>query len=198
MTDPATEYDANEAAVTILALGSVMCDDMTADEAVVFARRTLVALNLEPWANGKHGGDCTKEPHSCARCHVEEAQATAALMYEHEPLDLARRLAAAEAQNESLRESVERLTRRLDLQEQDLNRSGFALGISATRRESLEHVIETREAERDAAVARANTLAEAAKAALFGIGHGQWCACDICNPLRNAVAALGEARDEQA
>lgn len=51
-----------------------------AEDALAWMRRYETALNEEPWVDGKHCGDCTKQPMSCARCFIESYEEKAAEM----------------------------------------------------------------------------------------------------------------------
>lgn len=55
-----------------------------AEDALAWMRRIEGSLEREPWANGKHSGDCTKTAHMCSRCFIEnyERQADALLASE--------------------------------------------------------------------------------------------------------------------
>lgn len=79
MNDP----DFRQAAILLSAVDAVLCDDMEVDKAVWFARRLATAVDSDPmWANGRHDGDCTKQPHSCIRCQIEAYEADAKKRYE--------------------------------------------------------------------------------------------------------------------
>lgn len=47
-------------------------DGRPAPQALEHYSGCFVAMDAEPWANGKHSGDCTKECHTCARCLCEK------------------------------------------------------------------------------------------------------------------------------
>ena len=49
-----------------------MWESKTAEEALAWMRRIESSLDEEPWANGKHSGDCTQTAHTCARCFIED------------------------------------------------------------------------------------------------------------------------------
>jgi hypothetical protein len=70
-----TNEEVRNAAICLLAADSALCDSMTPERAVAFIRGIEEAMNTEEcWANGRHEGDCTKKPFSCARCMFEEAE----------------------------------------------------------------------------------------------------------------------------
>jgi hypothetical protein len=78
-----TEPDFREAAIVLAAVDSILCDDMDAERAISFARRWFSAMDDDAeWANGRHSGDCTKQPHSCIRCQAEEYIAEARRRYD--------------------------------------------------------------------------------------------------------------------
>lgn len=53
-------------------LSLTLDDSRDADDALRFWRGIVDSLNHEPWRNGKHYGDCTKEAATCNRCYVEQ------------------------------------------------------------------------------------------------------------------------------
>lgn len=59
-------------------------EGMSVDEAEDFWLKWKRALLFEPYADGQHFGDCTKEPQTCMRCLVEDyyRQADEILQYE--------------------------------------------------------------------------------------------------------------------
>ena len=79
--DDLTAEEVRNAAICLLAADNALCDGMTPEEAVAFVRRQEAALDEEPWANGKHHGDCTKQPETCTRCMFEDAEKEARLRY---------------------------------------------------------------------------------------------------------------------
>ena len=48
-----------------------MFENSTAERSLAFMRQIESSLDNEPWANGKHSGDCTKTAHTCSRCFIE-------------------------------------------------------------------------------------------------------------------------------
>lgn len=73
MSEMPPEQNLHECAVLLAAADHTLCDDMTAEKAVEFARRSWHVMETDPlWANGRHDGDCTKHAHSCARCYCED------------------------------------------------------------------------------------------------------------------------------
>lgn len=82
-----TEDEVRETAVLLLATDLTLCDGMKAAEALAHVRGYYEAINDPegPWADGKHMGDCTKQPNTCIRCQVEEAEAEARRRFDDEP-----------------------------------------------------------------------------------------------------------------
>jgi hypothetical protein len=72
-----------EAALCLLAADALLADDArTAEAALSWTRRLEQALDEEPWADGKHSGDCTKTAHTCTRCVIEELEGEARARWE--------------------------------------------------------------------------------------------------------------------
>jgi hypothetical protein len=70
-TEP-TEREVRNTAICLLAADACLVDSLTPDEALAFAHRIVKAVDTDPiWADGRHEGDCTKTPMTCARCHLE-------------------------------------------------------------------------------------------------------------------------------
>lgn len=99
----------DDAALLLLAVDHVLGDDMSADDALAFARRHVAVMESEPtWANGRHEGDCTKTPMPCARCRWEQAQRDAVTLYEHDVSALVAAVREAEARAERAERALEK------------------------------------------------------------------------------------------
>lgn len=48
----------------------------------------VASLRKRPWVDGRHYGDCTGEPITCARCRVDDALADARLLLEENDEDI--------------------------------------------------------------------------------------------------------------
>lgn len=104
---PQDEPDFREAAIALLAVDAVLGDDMTCEQAVASARRQASALTDDPtWTDGKHGGDCTSQPHTCMRCVVEQAEQDARTLYEQDVHNLVRSLDRAQKKRAALERSL--------------------------------------------------------------------------------------------
>lgn len=77
-----TDAEVRNAALCVIALEECLADAMTPERAIAYARGIEAALDEEPWADGKHCGDCTKDAHTCARCLVEQAERDARRWWE--------------------------------------------------------------------------------------------------------------------
>jgi hypothetical protein len=62
---------AREAAMLLLA-SDYVDEHPDAESALAWARKVEHSLLREPWAEGKHSGDCTKTAYTCSRCMVED------------------------------------------------------------------------------------------------------------------------------
>ena len=82
MSDELTDEEVRNAAICLLAADAALCDCMDPEEAVSFIRRIEKSLDEEPWADGKHEGDCTKQPMTCIRCMIEGAEDEARKRFE--------------------------------------------------------------------------------------------------------------------
>lgn len=67
-----------ELALLLIAADSVAAGDCTgAEHGLAHAIRIEDSLETEPWAEGRHSGDCTKTAHTCNRCVIEKYEETA-------------------------------------------------------------------------------------------------------------------------
>lgn len=71
--DDITEIPYRDAAVLLIATDSVLWDNQAVEDAVAYAERIAASVDTDPmWANGRHDGDCTQQPQTCARCLLDE------------------------------------------------------------------------------------------------------------------------------
>jgi len=83
MTEYPTYKEIRETAVLLLAADIALCDSLAAENALEMARRIEKSVDEDPiWANGKHEGDCTKQPHTCSRCVLEDMEDRAREMWD--------------------------------------------------------------------------------------------------------------------
>lgn len=74
-TETQEEQVVHEVAILLIAADAVAGEDFRrGEDAIAWARKHDEALEGEPWSNGRHCGDCTKQPHTCLRCVMEEAE----------------------------------------------------------------------------------------------------------------------------
>jgi hypothetical protein len=80
------EWSKRDAAVLLMAADSVMvADHDNAEKALAFARGIAEAVDTDPlWANGRHDGDCTKQPMTCGRCQLERYEEAAQKIWDSE------------------------------------------------------------------------------------------------------------------
>lgn len=73
-----TDAQFREAAILLMAVSAVVWDEIVpASRALAFAQGIADSLDDPLWSDGKHHGDCTKQPSTCPRCYVEEYEAEA-------------------------------------------------------------------------------------------------------------------------
>lgn len=66
-----TPKEIRESAVLLLA-SDLAFEHPDAESALAWARRIENSVDNDPlWADGKHCGDCTQQPHTCSRCLLE-------------------------------------------------------------------------------------------------------------------------------
>jgi hypothetical protein len=78
-----TDREIRETAVLLLAADIALCDSMDAWEALFMAKNIERTLMFDKeWSNGKHAGDCTKQPFTCHRCVIESMEDRARKMWD--------------------------------------------------------------------------------------------------------------------
>lgn len=78
-----TDAEIRETAVLLLAADLALCDNQNAEMALMYARRIERSVEENPiWANGRHDGDCTKQPMTCSRCVLEDMEDRARKMWD--------------------------------------------------------------------------------------------------------------------
>jgi hypothetical protein len=66
------EASIREIAICLMAADDLLTDFARVEDAVAFARRIADGVDSDPlWADGRHDGDCTSQPHTCSRCVLE-------------------------------------------------------------------------------------------------------------------------------
>lgn len=76
------EPDFKSAAILFAAIDHVLSDDMSIEDAIKFSSRWFEIVDTDPlWKDGKHCGDCTKQPMTCSRCLREHYEEKARIWY---------------------------------------------------------------------------------------------------------------------
>lgn len=80
-----TEQKLRDAATLLAAIDHVLWDDMELEKSIWFAKRWIASVDNDPlWADGRHEGDCTKQPHTCSRCVLEDYEDRIRAMWKDE------------------------------------------------------------------------------------------------------------------
>lgn len=78
-----TDREIRNCAILLLAADLALCDGLEEWDALFMAKNIERSLIFDKeWANEKHSGDCTSQPHTCHRCVIEDMEDKARKMWE--------------------------------------------------------------------------------------------------------------------